>query len=112
MTDQRTAIDFPHVIRDLVEVHYPQAERLVLVLDKLNSYQGLAVPDLPARRGEAAGGQAGMALHRRRRQWPLHGSDAQDWLLPAGRKRRRNAELQRPILPIYLRHVPGYAVLT
>jgi hypothetical protein len=38
VTDQRTAVDFAHVIRDLVDVHYPEAERIVLVMDNLNTH--------------------------------------------------------------------------
>ncbi len=33
---QRTRIDFAQCVKDLVDVHYPDAERLVLVLDNLN----------------------------------------------------------------------------
>lgn len=39
VTDRRTAVDFAEVIRDLVEVHYPQAERIVLVMDNLNTHK-------------------------------------------------------------------------
>ena len=35
---QRTRIDFAHCVRELVEVHYPAAERVVLVLDQLNTH--------------------------------------------------------------------------
>jgi hypothetical protein len=38
VTDQRTALDFAHVIRDLVDVRYPKAKRIVLVLDNLNTH--------------------------------------------------------------------------
>jgi DDE superfamily endonuclease len=38
VTDQRTAVDFAHVIRELVDVHYPDAERIVLVMDNLNTH--------------------------------------------------------------------------
>jgi hypothetical protein len=38
VTDQRTAVDFAHVIRDLVDVRYPKAERIVLVMDNLNTH--------------------------------------------------------------------------
>jgi hypothetical protein len=38
VTEQRTAVDFAHVIQALVDVHYPGAERLVLVLDNLNTH--------------------------------------------------------------------------
>jgi hypothetical protein len=27
-----------HVLRDLVDVHYPEAEKIVLVLDNLNTH--------------------------------------------------------------------------
>ena len=36
VSDRRTRLDFAAVIRDLVDVHYPDAERLVLVMDNLN----------------------------------------------------------------------------
>ena len=36
VSERRTRRDFAAVIRDLVEVQYPDAERLVLVLDNLN----------------------------------------------------------------------------
>jgi hypothetical protein len=38
VTDQRRAVDFAAVIKDLIDVHYPAAERIVLVLDNLNTH--------------------------------------------------------------------------
>jgi hypothetical protein len=38
VSDRRTRLDFAHCIRELVEVHYPEAERIVLVLDNLNTH--------------------------------------------------------------------------
>jgi hypothetical protein len=38
VTERRTAVDFAHVIRELVDVQYPDAERLVLVMDNLNTH--------------------------------------------------------------------------
>ena len=35
-TERRTAVDWAHEIRDLVDVRYPEAETIVLVLDNLN----------------------------------------------------------------------------
>jgi hypothetical protein len=35
-SDRRTRIDWAHCVRDLVDVHYPTAERIVLVMDNLN----------------------------------------------------------------------------
>jgi len=37
-TERRTRIDWAHAIRDLLEVHYPGAERIVLVQDNLNTH--------------------------------------------------------------------------
>jgi hypothetical protein len=39
VTDRRTAMDFAEVIRDLVDVHYPQAEKIVLTMDNLNTHK-------------------------------------------------------------------------
>jgi hypothetical protein len=38
VTDQRTAVDWAEQIRDLVDVHYPEAERITLVMDNLNTH--------------------------------------------------------------------------
>ena len=38
VTEHRTKRDWALAIRDLVDVHYPQAERVVLVLDNLNTH--------------------------------------------------------------------------
>jgi hypothetical protein len=43
VTDQRTALDFAHVIRDLIDVRYPKAKRIVLVLDNLNTHTPAAL---------------------------------------------------------------------
>ena len=39
VTERRTAIDFAHVIRDLVDVYSPQADTIVLVMDNLNTHK-------------------------------------------------------------------------
>ena len=38
VTEQRTKADFAYFIRDLVDVYYPTAEKLVLVMDNLNTH--------------------------------------------------------------------------
>ena len=38
VTERRTAVDFDHVIRGLVDTEYPQAEKIVLVMDNLNTH--------------------------------------------------------------------------
>jgi hypothetical protein len=38
VADHRTAIHFAHVVKHLVDVHYPDAEQIVLVMDNLNTH--------------------------------------------------------------------------
>lgn len=39
VTDRRTAVDFANVIRDLVDKDYPEAEKIVLVMDNLSTHK-------------------------------------------------------------------------
>lgn len=39
VTDRRTMIDFAHSMRDLVDIHFPEAEKIVLVMDNLNTHK-------------------------------------------------------------------------
>jgi hypothetical protein len=39
VTDRRTMIDFAHCMRDLVDIHFPDAEKIVLVMDNLNTHK-------------------------------------------------------------------------
>ena len=43
VTARRTAVDFAHALRDLVDVQYPEAEGIVLVLDNLNTHTPAAL---------------------------------------------------------------------
>ena len=43
VTEQRTAVDFARVVRDLLEVRYPHAEKVVLVIDNLNTHKPAAL---------------------------------------------------------------------
>jgi len=38
VTDHRTKIDWAYAVRDLVDTHYPDAERITLVMDNLNTH--------------------------------------------------------------------------
>jgi hypothetical protein len=69
VSDRRTAIDVAHLLRDLSDVHFPQADQIVLVTDNLNVHAPSslyhAFPPAEARRLAA------------RFEWhytPLHGS--------------------------------------
>lgn len=39
VTDQRRSIDFAHICRDLVDVHFSDAEKIILVCDNLNTHK-------------------------------------------------------------------------
>ena len=39
VTDHRTMIDFAHCMRDLVDIHFPKAKKIVLVMDNLNTHK-------------------------------------------------------------------------
>lgn len=43
VTEKRTRFDFARCMRDLVDVHYPDAERIRLVLDNLNTHRRAAL---------------------------------------------------------------------
>jgi len=43
VTDRRTAMEFAQVVKALLEVHYPHAEKVVLVLDNLNTHKPAAL---------------------------------------------------------------------
>jgi transposase len=43
VTDRRAAEDFAVCMRDLVDIHYPQAERIRLVLDNLSTHSAAAL---------------------------------------------------------------------
>jgi hypothetical protein len=43
VTERRTKVDWAHQIQDLVDVRYPAAERIVLVLDNLNTHTPAAL---------------------------------------------------------------------
>jgi len=43
VTDQRTCVDFAECMRDLVDEHYPKAERIRVVLDNLSAHSAAAL---------------------------------------------------------------------
>src|SRR5260370_25168995 len=55
VTERRAAVDFAACMRDLVDIHYPRAERIRLVLDNLSTHSAGALyqafPADEARRG-------------------------------------------------------------
>lgn len=39
MTDHHTKVDWAHVIKELVDEHYPEKKKIVLVMDNLNTHK-------------------------------------------------------------------------
>jgi hypothetical protein len=59
VTDRRTAVDFALAMRRLVDEHYPEAEKVRVVLDNLNTHTGAALStglSSPRRRGASCAG--------------------------------------------------------
>lgn len=40
LTDRRTSIDYAQYIKDLVDVHFPNATKIIVVQDNLNTHSG------------------------------------------------------------------------
>jgi DDE superfamily endonuclease len=40
VTDRRTRLDYAECVKELVDVHYPKAEKILLVQDNLNTHSG------------------------------------------------------------------------
>jgi hypothetical protein len=38
VSPRRTKVDWAHFVKELIDVHYPQAEKIVLVMDNLNTH--------------------------------------------------------------------------
>jgi hypothetical protein len=43
MRDRRTAIDYAHILRDLADIHFAQAEKITLVQDNLNTHSSASL---------------------------------------------------------------------
>lgn len=39
VTERHTAIDYAHVLKDLADIHFPQAPKIILVNDNLNTHK-------------------------------------------------------------------------
>ena len=69
VSDQRTRLDWARCVKDLVDVHYPDADRIVLVLDHLNTHSPASL-DAAFPPAEAARLTAKLEIHHT----PKHGS--------------------------------------
>ncbi len=68
VTDRRTNQDFAHCMRELVDLHYPDAPLIRVVMDDLSTHSAGAIYDTlcPASVPESANGRQLQATPRRR----------------------------------------------
>ena len=79
VTDQRTCIDFAECMRDLVDDHYPEAERIRAVLDKLSVHSAAAPCTRRLNPRKPVGSLARIeSTSRRTRQLAQHDRDRHD----------------------------------
>lgn len=69
---RRTKADWAHFLRELIEVHYPHAEKLVLVMDNLNTHDAASFYEICEPK-EAWRLAEKLEIHHT----PVHGSPAQ-----------------------------------
>ena len=72
---QRTCLDFACVIRHLVDVLHPDAEKIVLVLDHLNSHARKSVPCFFVSGSQTTFRRAGSSLHAQAQLVAVRGRD-------------------------------------
>jgi len=97
VTERRTAVDFAHLIQELVDAHSPQAEKMVLVMDHLHTHKPASLDEAFAP-AEARRLMARLEIH----YTPKHGS----WLTMAA------TELSVLATPCLDRRIPDPTTLT
>ena len=76
VTEHRTARDFAVCMRDLADIHYPNAELIRVVMDNLSTHTaGSPIRSLPGARGASHPSAPGVSLHTQTRQLAQHGGN-------------------------------------
>ena len=76
VTDRRTKVDWAEVVRKLVEEDYPDRDRIVLVMDNLNTHHPSSLYEAFEPSGSAAHRRTtGDSLHAEARELAEHGRD-------------------------------------
>ena len=75
VTDQRTAQDFAICMRDLADIHYPDADQIRVVMDNLSTHTvGALYETFPAQE-RIAPSAPGVSLYTKARQLAEYGGD-------------------------------------
>ena len=72
VTARRTAIDYAHILRDLADIHFPKADKILLVQDNLNTHKPASRLTKPSNQPKPAASSS--ALNGTTRQSMAHGS--------------------------------------
>ena len=76
VTERRAAEDYAHCMRELVDVHYPDAEQIRVVQDNLSTHSaGALYQAFPPAEARARTAPPGVPLHAQARQLAQHGGD-------------------------------------
>ena len=76
VTERRAAADFSQCMRELSDVHFPEAEKIRVVMDNLSTHSPASLYNaLPAPEGQAHPPPPGVPLHPQARQLAQHGGD-------------------------------------
>jgi hypothetical protein len=74
VTDRRATVDYAHALKDLSDIHFPGADKIVLVQDNLSTHTTrVALPSLSRRRSASPRGTIRMALHTQAWKLARHG---------------------------------------
>ena len=69
VTDRHTAVDYAHALKDLADIHFLNAKKIVLVQDNLNTHTKASLLKPFRRRSKAVGRTVRMAVHSKHGSW-------------------------------------------
>ena len=73
VTDRHTAVDYAHALKDLADIHFLNAKKIVLVQDNLNTHTKASLYEAFPAAEATAGRTVRMALHAKARQLARYG---------------------------------------
>ena len=62
VTDHRTAVDYAHMLKELSDTHFPQASKIVLVQDNLNTHKPASLYEAFPAKGLSGNNRIGLRL--------------------------------------------------
>jgi hypothetical protein len=68
VTEQHTAVDYARVLKELSDMHFAEAEKIVLAQDNRNTHKPASLRSLSGFRGMPSGRTVRVALHPKTQQ--------------------------------------------